>query len=69
MNKQIGQKLIEMRGARTREEVALAVGVSYNAIQMYETGMRVPRDNIKAKLAKYYGTTVDALFFSLESNV
>ncbi len=69
MSKQIGQKLIEIRGSRSREEVALAVGVSYNAIQNYETGVRVPRDDIKLKLAKYYETTVDALFFSLESNV
>lgn len=69
MNKRIGQRLIKLRGTRTREEVAAAIGVSYNAIQNYETGTRIPRDDIKAKLAKYYDTTVDALFFSSEVHV
>lgn len=69
MSKRIAQKLVELRGTRTREEVAAAVGVTYNAIQAYELGVRVPKDSIKLKLAKYYNTTVDALFFSSELHV
>lgn len=57
-------KLIAARGKRTREEVANAVGVSISAISMYENGERVPRDEIKVKLADFYQTTVQDLFFS-----
>ena len=64
MKENIGQKLVKLRGDKSREEVANAVGVSYNAIQMYENGQRVPRDDIKFRLAQYYNTSVDELFFS-----
>ena len=57
------QKLVAARGKRTREEVAKAVGISLSAISMYETGARVPRDEIKVKLADYFGASVQSLFF------
>ena len=59
----ISEKLIKARGDRSREEVAAAVGVSLSAIAMYETGARVPRDETKIKLAKFYNQTVQELFF------
>ena len=60
---EIGKDLKKLRGSRSREEVAVATGVTASAIAMYELGARVPRDEVKAALAKYYGTTVGALFF------
>jgi len=30
---------------------------------MYENGKRIPKDDIKITLAKYYGSTVEAIFF------
>jgi len=57
------EKLIKARGNRTREEVANAIGVSISAMAMYETGARVPRDEIKIRLTNYYNTTVQYLFF------
>lgn len=57
-------RLVKARGKRTREEVANAVGISVSAMAMYENGARVPRDEIKVKLADYYKTTVQKLFFS-----
>lgn len=59
----IAQRLIQARGNRRREDVANAVGISVSAIAMYENGERVPRDEIKIRLADYYKTTVQALFF------
>lgn len=59
----VAERLTKARGERRREEVAAAVGVSLSAIAMYENGERVPRDTIKVKLAEYYGTTVQDLFF------
>lgn len=57
------EKLVFARGKRSRDEVAKAVGVSLSAIAMYESGARVPRDEIKVKLADYFGTSVQSLFF------
>jgi transcriptional regulator with XRE-family HTH domain len=60
----VGDKLRKMRGSKLQSEVAAALGISTSAVTMYETGERVPRDEIKEKFAKYYGTTVGALFFN-----
>lgn len=59
----IAKKLVELRGAKTQKEVAEAIGVSVSAIGMYETGVRIPRDEIKIRLAKYYGVSVGYIFF------
>lgn len=63
-NAQIGATLRALRGEKPRAEVANAVGVSVSALQMYENGARVPRDQKKMELARYYGTTVEAIFFN-----
>lgn len=60
------ERLIAARGDRRREDVATAVGVSVSAIAMYENGARIPRDEIKIKMADYYKTTVQELFFDGE---
>lgn len=60
----VAERLVVARGDRKREEVAAAVGVSLSAIAMYESGGRVPRDETKIKLADYYHTTVQELFFN-----
>lgn len=63
-NIEIGNKLRELRGKTPRSEVAEAIGVSTSAMQMYECGFRVPRDDIKEAIAHYFGVTVGALFFN-----
>ena len=60
----IGERLIHLRGDQSRETVASAVKVTPSAIAMYEQNRRTPRDHIKVALAKYYGVTVEELFFS-----
>lgn len=56
--KEIGQKLIALRADKSREKVSTNVGISINALQMYENGQRIPKDEIKVRLANYYNTTV-----------
>jgi len=60
----IGQRLIELRGEKSRQEVADAIGVSVSAITMYELGERMPRDEVKKKIAEYYGKSVQSIFFN-----
>lgn len=59
----IAERLRAARGDIPREKVAEAVGVSVSALSMYEIGQRIPRDEVKVKLAHFYGVTVQALFF------
>ena len=59
----IGKRLIELRGDRTQQEVADQLGVGVSTIGMYERGERIPKDEIKVKLAELYGQTVQQIFF------
>ena len=59
-------KLVELRKKKgvSRAEVAKAVGVTRSAMSMYERGERVPRDNIKIALAKYFNKSINFIFYS-----
>ena len=63
--KAIGKKIEQMRLERNMTQASLAaeIGVTPMAISLYESGGRVPRDEIKMKLCDYFGVTVSALFF------
>lgn len=52
-----------MRGDKSQEEVAAAVGISKSALSQYERGERVPRDHIKVRLADYYDRSVQFIFY------
>lgn len=62
--KNMGKRLKDLRGKRSAIEVAKAIGISHSAISMYESGERVPRDDVKVKLANYYGKSVESIFFA-----
>ena len=66
--KEAGERLRQLRADRRQSEVAEAVGVSTMAISQYESGKRIPQDKIKVKLAKYFGQTVESLFFTQKVN-
>lgn len=64
MNTQaIGETLRKLRGNRTQAEVAKALEISISALSMYENGERIPRDEVKKRIAEYYGRTVQYIFF------
>lgn len=62
----LASRLTALRGQRSRAEVARALGISVSALQMYENGNRVPRDDLKVRIAAYYGVSVQRLFFDSE---
>jgi len=64
--KAIGARLRELRGDRSQQEIANAIGVEVMTISNYERGERVPNDENKIKLASYFGKTVQELFFTTE---
>ena len=64
MKKTTGQKLRKLRGDKSIAETAEAMGIPASTLSMYERDERTPRDSMKVKIAKFYKTTVDYLFFS-----
>lgn len=64
--KLIGERLKKLRGNLTQDLVAEKTGISKSALSMYERGERIPRDEIKIRLAKFYETPVQKLFFDRE---
>ena len=60
----IGERVKELRGNKTQKEVADACNISIAALAMYETGQRIPRDEVKVRLANYYHRNVQTIFFT-----
>lgn len=60
----IGKRLLKLRGDIPRKEVCKAVNITYTALSNYENGLRVPRDEVKVSLARFYDKTVEEIFFS-----
>lgn len=61
--KKIGEKIKTLRGEMPQETFANLLGISTSAISMYENGERVPKDEIKIKIAKFFGVSVGEIFF------
>ena len=59
----MAKRLIQLRGEVPREKVCVDLGISFVALQSYEIGTRIPRDEVKVKLANYYGVSVQSIFF------
>lgn len=62
----IAGKLVKLRNEKnvSQTQVAETLGLTKAAISQYETGQRIPSDEIKIKLSNYYGVTVQELFFT-----
>lgn len=65
----IRKRLVEARGDKPQSVVAKDLGIGISSLCMYETGERIPRDEIKERIAKYYGLTVGFLFFGEKVHV
>lgn len=63
---EIGKRLYECRKktGKSISETAEKLGISTSALSMYESGERIPRDNIKIRLSQYYKMPIQTLFFA-----
>ena len=61
---EVGRTIKEMRGNRSQQEIADALGCTKMAISQYENGQRMPNDDMKVSIANYFGVTVGSLFFT-----
>lgn len=64
--KKIGQKIKALRESKniSREKFANSVNISTSALSMYETGQRIPRDEVKLRIARYLETSIENIFFT-----
>lgn len=60
----IGKKLRALRGNQSQKIAAEKIGITKSALSMYERDERVPRDEVKIKIATYYNESVQSIFFS-----
>ncbi len=63
----IGKRLVLLRGDKTQEEVALALGISRARYAHWETGRAKPGSVLLNELAEYYGVTTDYLLGRTEN--
>ncbi len=61
----IGEKLTKLRNSKnlTQKELATKLGISSTSIAMYEINERVPRDEIKKRIASFFDESVQNIFF------
>lgn len=57
------QVLIDLRGNKTRAEVARDLGITSQGLGLIERGERMPRPALMRKIAEYYNATVQEIFF------
>lgn len=58
-----GEKMRELRGKRSKREIAEALGISLSSYVKYERGERTPKDSLKKRIAEFFGVTVSFIFF------
>lgn len=56
-------KALRLKKNMTQAEVAKELGISVGAWGMYETGQRIPRDELKVKIGEYFNRSVQNIFF------
>lgn len=57
------EQLKMLRGNNSQDEIAKQIGITKSSWAMYERGERVPRDEVKIKIANFFGKTVQEIFF------
>lgn len=65
---EMARRLVELRGNKPQAAVASSLGISVSALSSYETGQRIPRDEVKVRIARYYHRSVPYIFFNLKAH-
>lgn len=55
--------LLKLRGSRTMQEVADAIGIPKSTYACIETGIRKGRPKTMYKIAQFYGVSIEQVFF------
>lgn len=63
ISKKFADRLVILRGKITQQEVAKSIGISLSTYSLYESGKVIPSDEKKKRIADYFHTTVQEIFF------
>ncbi|MGN0162853.1 MAG: helix-turn-helix transcriptional regulator [Candidatus Ornithomonoglobus sp.] len=64
-----GAMLRALRGTRSQDSIARDIGITKSSWAMYERNERTPRDEIKIRIAEYFGKTVQEIFFGHNEHI
>lgn len=59
----IGAEIRALRGAESQQALADKLKISKSALAMYERGERIPRDEVKIRIARHFNVSLESLFF------
>lgn len=62
------ENLIKLRGKRTVTEVARDLGITRQMLSAIESDIRTPSLEVAKKIAMYYSSSIDEIFFGPKSN-
>lgn len=62
------EKLIELRGEKTATEVAKDLGITRQMLSAIESGIRTPSLELARKVANYYSSSIEDIFFESKCN-
>jgi len=60
----IGNKIRNLRGSESQQSLADKLEISKSALAMYERGERIPRDEIKMRIARHFHVSLESIFFA-----
>lgn len=60
----IGSRIRNLRGTESQQTLAAKLGISKSALAMYERGERIPRDEVKVRIARYFNVSLEEIFFA-----
>jgi len=61
-------KLLELRGRKSRPEIAKYLGITPQMLGAIERGDRTPSLELAKRIADYYGERIDDVFFEQKGN-
>lgn len=62
------EKLIDLRGEKTVTEVAKDIGITRQMLSAIEAGIRTPSLELARKIANYYSSSIEEIFFETKCN-
>ena len=58
----IGNRIRALRGAESQQTLADKLKISKSALAMYERGERIPRDEVKIRIAHHFNVSLESIF-------
>lgn len=59
----VGRRIRSLRGSESQQALADKLKISKSALAMYERGERIPRDEVKVRIARHFNASIESIFF------